>query len=59
MAMGIDAGRIDAAGYAELVEDARQFLSGRSQQVQKKLGVRMSEAAAAQDYEIAPFCGTG
>jgi excinuclease ABC subunit C len=46
-------GRIDGAGYAELVEDARQFLTGRSQQVQKKLGIRMAEAAAAQDYELA------
>jgi excinuclease ABC subunit C len=46
-------GRIDAAGYAELVEDARAFLSGRSQGVQKKLGARMAEAAAARDFEIA------
>lgn len=46
-------GRIDAAGYAELVEDARSFLTGRSQQVQKKLGQRMAEAAAVQDYELA------
>lgn len=46
-------GRIDARGYGELVEDARSFLTGRSQQVQKKLGQRMAEAAAAQDYELA------
>jgi excinuclease ABC subunit C len=46
-------GRIDQAGYAELVEDARQFLTGRSQLVQKKLGSRMAEAAAAQDFELA------
>lgn len=46
-------GRIDAAGYAELVEDARQFLTGKSQAVQKKLGERMSAAAAEQDYELA------
>ncbi len=46
-------GRIDVPGYAELVEDARGFLLGRSQQVQKKLGERMGEAAAAQDYELA------
>ncbi len=46
-------GRIDTAGYAELVEDARSFLTGRSHQVQKKLGLRMAEAAAAQDYELA------
>lgn len=46
-------GRIDEAGYAELVEDARQFLTGKSQAVQKKLGERMSAAAMAQDYELA------
>lgn len=45
--------RIDAQSYGELVEDARSFLTGRSQQVQKKLGARMAEAAAARDYEIA------
>jgi excinuclease ABC subunit C len=46
-------GRIDRDGYRELVEDARSFLTGRSQQVQKKLGQRMAEAAAQQDYELA------
>ncbi|MCG2840088.1 excinuclease ABC subunit UvrC [Sandaracinobacter sp. RS1-74] len=46
-------GRIDEAGYGELVDEALQFLSGRSQQVQKKLGGRMAEAAAVQDYELA------
>jgi excinuclease ABC subunit C len=46
-------GRIDEAGYAELVDDALQFLTGRSQQVQRKLGARMAEAAARQDFEIA------
>jgi excinuclease ABC subunit C len=46
-------GRIDEAGYSELVDDALQFLTGRSQQVQKKLGARMAEASAAQDYELA------
>lgn len=46
-------GRIDEAGYDELVDDARAFLSGRSQQVQKKLGERMTEAATARDFEMA------
>ena len=46
-------GRIDEAAYGELVMDAKSFLSGRSQQVQKKLGERMAEAAQAQDYELA------
>jgi excinuclease ABC subunit C len=46
-------GRIDEAGYSELVDDARQFLTGRSQQVQRKLGERMAAAAGQQDYELA------
>ena len=46
-------GRIDKAGYDELVEDAKAFLSGRSQQVQKKLGGRMMDAAEARNYELA------
>jgi excinuclease ABC subunit C len=46
-------GRIDEAGYAELVADAQAFLSGRSQQVQKKLGQKMNLASEAQDYELA------
>jgi len=46
-------GVIDEAGYAELVTDAMAFLSGQSRQVQKKLGQKMSEAAASQDYELA------
>jgi len=46
-------GLIDEAGYSELVTDAMAFLSGRSQQVQKKLGQKMSDAAASEDYELA------
>ncbi len=46
-------GRIAEADYAELVDDARAFLSGRSQQVQKKLADRMAEASAQLDYEQA------
>jgi excinuclease ABC subunit C len=46
-------GRIDETGYAELVADADAFLSGRSQQVQKKLGQKMADAAAARDFELA------
>jgi len=46
-------GLIDESGYAELVTDAMSFLSGRSQQVQKKLGQKMAEAASSQDYELA------
>ena len=46
-------GRIDEAGYAELVRDAKDFLSGRSTKIQQKLGKLMSDAADKQDYELA------
>jgi excinuclease ABC subunit C len=46
-------GRIDAAGYAELVQDARDFLGGRSTKVQQKLGKQMSKASEAMDFELA------
>lgn len=46
-------GRIDEAGYAELVHDAKDFLSGRSTKIQHKLGDLMSDAAERQDYELA------
>ncbi|WP_375422089.1 excinuclease ABC subunit UvrC [uncultured Sphingomonas sp.] len=46
-------GRIDAAGYAELVSDAKQFLGGKSTGVQAKLGAQMQAAAEAMDFELA------
>jgi len=46
-------GRIDEAGYAELVEDAKAFLAGKSTQVQQKLAAQMSTAAEAMDFELA------
>ncbi|MFN3516145.1 MAG: excinuclease ABC subunit UvrC [Novosphingobium sp.] len=46
-------GRIDAAGYAELVAEARDFLGGKSSAVQKKIEAQMAEAAAALDFERA------
>ena len=46
-------GRIDAAGYAELVSEARDFLGGRSQAVQKKIEAQMAEAAEGLDFERA------
>ena len=46
-------GRIDAAGYAELVSEARDFLGGRSQAVQKKIEAQMAEAAEWLDFERA------
>jgi excinuclease ABC subunit C len=46
-------GRIDTAGYAELVGEAREFLGGRSSAVQKKIEAQMAEAAEALDFERA------
>ncbi|HPU16974.1 MAG TPA: excinuclease ABC subunit UvrC, partial [Polymorphobacter sp.] len=46
-------GRIEPAAYAELVEDAKAFLSGRSQEVQRKLGAAMEVAAEDLDFERA------
>ena len=46
-------GRIDETGYAELVGDAKSFLSGRTQEAQKKLGDAMITAAEARDFELA------
>jgi excinuclease ABC subunit C len=46
-------GRIDEAAYAELVEDAKAFLAGKSTGVQARLAKLMADAAQAQDYELA------
>jgi excinuclease ABC subunit C len=46
-------GRVDEAGYAELVADAKAFLAGKSTQVQAKLGAAMQRAAEAMDFELA------
>ncbi|HEX8484621.1 excinuclease ABC subunit UvrC [Sphingomonas sp.] len=46
-------GKIDDAGYAELVGDAKSFLGGKSTQVQAKLGAEMQAAAEAMDFERA------
>ncbi len=46
-------GRISEADYAELVEDSKQFLAGKSTRVQARLGKQMAEAAERQDYELA------
>ena len=45
--------RISPDAYAELVEDARAFLAGKTQDAQKKLGTAMTAAAEAMDFEIA------
>ena len=46
-------GKIGEADYAELVEDAKNFLAGKSTGVQARLGKLMAEAAEKQDYELA------
>jgi excinuclease ABC subunit C len=46
-------GRVDAANYAGLLDQATQFLSGRSQDIQQRLAAEMDKAAEALDYEAA------
>jgi excinuclease ABC subunit C len=46
-------GRIGEAEYADLVEDAKLFLAGKSTGVQARLGKAMAEAAEKQDFELA------
>ena len=46
-------GRIGEADYAELVDDAKAFLAGKSTGVQVRLGKAMAEAAEVQDFELA------
>ncbi len=46
-------GRIDAAGYAELVADAEAFLGGKGSGVQAKLAGAMQQASEGMDYELA------
>ncbi|HEX8262074.1 MAG TPA: excinuclease ABC subunit UvrC [Allosphingosinicella sp.] len=46
-------GRATPEAYAELVEDAKDFLAGKSSRVQQKLAAAMNEAAEAMDYELA------
>ena len=46
-------GRIDGADYAELVQEAKDFLGGRSSAVQAKIGTQMNAAAEALDFERA------
>ena len=44
---------INFAGYSELVKEANEFLSGRSQSVQKEMAREMDKASVALDYERA------
>ncbi|MBU2342255.1 MAG: excinuclease ABC subunit UvrC [Alphaproteobacteria bacterium] len=46
-------GRIDEAGYAELVGEAKDFLAGKSSAVQGKIEQQMAKAAEALDFESA------
>ena len=46
-------GEIDFAGYTQLVGEANEFLSGRSQSVQKQLADEMDKASNGLDFERA------
>jgi excinuclease ABC subunit C len=46
-------GEIDAAGYAELVDEARSFLSGRSSNVKSHIAAAMRDASDDLDFERA------
>ena len=46
-------GRIDDQDYGELVNEAKEFLAGKSTGVQTRLSKQMAAAAEKQDYELA------
>jgi excinuclease ABC subunit C len=46
-------GRIDQAGYAELVRQAKDFLGGKSSAVQQEMERQMQQASEALDFESA------
>ncbi len=46
-------GKVDKAEYALQVREARDFLEGKSQAIQKRMLRAMEAASAAQDYELA------
>ena len=46
-------GKIDQADYGELVDEARQFLQGKSQDIQKRLAGLMQTASDDMEYEKA------
>ena len=48
-------GRIDKAGYAKLLDEARAFLAGRSKEVQEQLALRMQELSENLQFESAAF----
>lgn len=49
-------GRIDETGYSKLVSEARSFLTGESQKIQRSLAKRMQKASDNMEYEIAADC---
>lgn len=48
-------GRIDPESYGIIVEETRDFLSGRSQEIQQRLSERMEEASEALKFEAAAY----
>ncbi|HYN47154.1 MAG TPA: excinuclease ABC subunit UvrC, partial [Allosphingosinicella sp.] len=46
-------GRVDEAGYDELVRDAKDFLGGRSTKIQQKLQALMTDSSDAMNFELA------
>ncbi len=46
-------GHIDEPAYTQLVDEAREFLSGDSSKIQTELGRRMDAASQAMDFETA------
>jgi excinuclease ABC subunit C len=46
-------GFVSEADYAQLVEDATRFLTGRSSEIQRDLASRMQDAAEALEFETA------
>jgi len=46
-------GRVDEEGYAQLVRQAKDFLGGKSSNVQREIETQMAQAAANLDFESA------
>jgi len=46
-------GKVSKVEYNALVDEARQFLAGKSQDIQKRLAAEMQAASDAQDFECA------
>ncbi|WP_414675638.1 excinuclease ABC subunit UvrC [Magnetovibrio sp.] len=46
-------GKVDREAYAQLVNEARQFLQGKSQDIQKRLARAMQDASDAMEFEQA------